>query len=165
MIPPTVSRFVWYRPAPHDCEPSEHRIPQIADQPLSGQICGVLGLERVNLAVMGADGSGPYPRPNVKLVQDGPVQPGECTWMPFQKGQSMKVDELTDKLRETLNQSNAKLIPGAAAQTAQEPAKNADAPEQAAPTQAAAEPAPANPAPTEQPAPAPDAQPAPGPTE
>lgn len=90
MIEPTVSRMVWYRPGPRDCRDGVHPIPQIDDTaPLHAMICGVLGPGRVNLAVFGADGTGPYPRVDVVLAQDNdPVQPGQCTWMPFQKGQA-----------------------------------------------------------------------------
>jgi hypothetical protein len=88
-IEPTVSRMVWYRPGPRDVVGGEHPIPQIDDtSPLHAMICGVLGPGRVNLAVFGADGTGPYPRVDVLLVQDEPVQPGQCTWMPYQKGQA-----------------------------------------------------------------------------
>lgn len=90
MINPTVSRMVWYRPGPRDCAGGENPIPQIdAASPLHSMICGVLGPGRVNLAVFGADGSGPYPRVDVALVQDDyEVQPGQCSWMPYQKGQA-----------------------------------------------------------------------------
>lgn len=95
-IVPTVGRKVWYRPGPRDIAGGEHPIPQIdGNQPLDATIVGVLDADtnRINLAVMGADGTGPYPRVDVLLAQDAPPEPGQCAWMPFQKNQAASADK------------------------------------------------------------------------
>lgn len=88
MIKPTPGRIVWYRPQIGDVIPSR------GEEPLAAMVAGVISDTLVNLAVTGADGSGPYARQNVTLVQDGETPPGACTWMPFQKGQAVKTEEL-----------------------------------------------------------------------
>jgi hypothetical protein len=87
MINQQPNRFVWYRARPGEGLGS-------SDVPRSAFICGVIDDNTVNLAVFGFDGSGPYPRQNVTLVQDEvqQVQPGQCGWMPYQRGQAAKND-------------------------------------------------------------------------
>lgn len=99
MIVPTVARMLWYRANVGDIVPSR------GDEPLAAILAGVVDDSTVNLAVFGADGSGPYAKQNVVLTQEGEPAPGACCWMPFQKGQAAKVDELKDKLTEALKPS------------------------------------------------------------
>lgn len=93
MIRPTVARMIWYRPGPGE------NIPQREGRPLAAIITGVHDDEtRVNLAVFGFDGSGPYARLGVYVEQEGMPAPGACGWMPYQKGQAAKAESLEQAL-------------------------------------------------------------------
>jgi hypothetical protein len=95
MIVPTVGRMIWFNPSPED------RIYSSA-QVLAAIVAGVNDDGTVNLAVFRADGSGPYHRQNVaitgpdSLIPEG--APGTAMWMPYQKGQAAKAEELEKKL-------------------------------------------------------------------
>jgi hypothetical protein len=95
---------VWYRHRRDD------GIPNLDGEPLSGQICGVIDGETVNIAVMGYDASGPYALQRVHLVQGRECQPGECCWMPYQRGQAAKVEESEARLREIASRGAGKII-------------------------------------------------------
>jgi hypothetical protein len=92
-IHPTPGRIVWYRKSRDDGIPESPN-----DEPLAAQIAGVIDSHTVNIAVLGFDGSGPHPRQNVRLVQDGPCQPGQCTWTPYQKWQAARTEQLEAKV-------------------------------------------------------------------
>jgi hypothetical protein len=85
MIVPTEGRIVWFRVDPRQ------GIPCREGKPNAAIVAAVNDDGTVNLTVFGSDGS-QHSRENVTLVQDGPVQHGECTWMPYQRGQAAKVD-------------------------------------------------------------------------
>lgn len=88
MIKPTVGRVVWYRPV------NEH-IPHDASQPLAAIVTYVHSDRFVNLCVLYQDGH-PQSRTSMFLIQEGDEPPNHsyCEWMPFQKGQAAKTDEL-----------------------------------------------------------------------
>lgn len=94
MIKPSIGRVVWYHPA------AAERIPgQPNDQPLAAHVTYVWGDRMVNLMAITPNGT-PFGVTSVTLVQDGDASPIEryCEWMPFQKGQAAKAEELEKKL-------------------------------------------------------------------
>src|SRR5438105_2439857 len=100
MITPTIGRVVLYRPlktdgvvfAPPGLEGPTH----------AALITHVWGDRCVNLAIFDSNGA-PYSKTSVALVQDGDAEPysGHCQWMPFQRGQASKTDELAAVLAKT----------------------------------------------------------------
>lgn len=98
MIKPTVNRHVDYWPQGGDF--AQYRIP---GQPLAAIITGVHTDGCINVAVFGADGSGPYARKSVPLIQEGEAwQEGVsyATWMPYQQGQAAKTEQVEAELRQ-----------------------------------------------------------------
>lgn len=97
MIPPTVSRMVWYHP--HHQEMLAHGLPY--PSPLAAIIVYVWTNRMVNLTVFDANGV-PHARPSVWLIQDDDAVPADrgayCEWMPYQKGQAAKTEQLEAKL-------------------------------------------------------------------
>lgn len=96
MIKPTVGRIVWFR--------SVSGLPVDGDEPLAGIITGVIDDNHVNLCVFDFSGT-PHPKHNVFLYQDEPEGP-PCeefaVWMPYQKGQAAKAEELEKQLGEQI---------------------------------------------------------------
>jgi hypothetical protein len=92
-IEPTVGRVVWYYPEGAD------RGPHPGEQPLSAQIAHVNEDGTVNLGVLDSLGVH-FSKQNVVLIQDGDERPDGCfaEWMPYQKGQAAKTEQLEDKL-------------------------------------------------------------------
>lgn len=92
MIKPTVGRVVWYWPKQAD------RIAIVPGQPLSAQIAAVNEDGTVNLGVLDASGN-PYSAQGVYLCEaDQLCEPGQCEWMPYQKGQAAKTEALESEL-------------------------------------------------------------------
>lgn len=92
MIKPTVGRVVWFRPMSASENP----------QPLAAIIAFVHDDKTVNLAVFDRNGES-YPLEGVQLIQEGemPCRPGGyCEWMPYQKGQAAKVDQLEAAIKD-----------------------------------------------------------------
>lgn len=90
MISPSPGRIVWYRPGPQDPTPIFN------GEPLAAIVTRVIGDREVNLTVFRADGI-TYGRHNVLLLQDNDRAPKDaayCEWMPFQKGQAAKTEQL-----------------------------------------------------------------------
>jgi hypothetical protein len=88
MIKPTIGRVVWYWPTG-----------DTSNQPHAAIIARVWSDEMVNLAAF--DGSGvSYSRTSVPLYQgEGPRPTGmHCEWMPYQKGQAAKAEQLEQQL-------------------------------------------------------------------
>jgi hypothetical protein len=87
MIKPTIGRIVWYNA--HAVDPLYS-----PKQLLAAIVTAVHSDTCVNLAVFGADGSGPRGRTSVTLDQafdeGSTLAPGTCGWMPFQKKQAEK---------------------------------------------------------------------------
>lgn len=95
VITPTPGRIVWYWPAPND------GIPAVNKQPLAGIVASVHDDRRINLSVIDAYGNH-HSRSNVLLLQDGDMPgPGSfAEWMPYQKGQAAKTEQLQAQLPE-----------------------------------------------------------------
>lgn len=90
MIKPTPGRVVWYTPC--DDDPT----PKFRGEKLAAHIARVINDRLVNLLVIRADGV-TYGRHDVILVQDGDERPKEgryCEWMPYQKGQAAKTEQI-----------------------------------------------------------------------
>lgn len=97
-IIPTVGRVVWYYPTGYD----DIAAPTNAQCPLAAIIAHVWSDSCVNLAVFDTNGVS-HSRTSVLLVQEGENRPsgGFCEWMPYQKGQAAKTDELKAALKAT----------------------------------------------------------------
>lgn len=94
MITPTVGRIVWFYPAGHS---RNH-------QPWPAIVAHVWSDTCVNLAIFDSNGK-PLEQPptSVLLVQDNMEVPSGgnyCTWMPYQKGQAAKTEQLEKQLGE-----------------------------------------------------------------
>ncbi len=103
-IKPTVGRVVWlyvYGKTQLDAN----------EQPQAAFIAYVHSDRCVNLTVLAHDGT-PYAATEVQLVQDGEDPPAHqfCTWMPYQKGQAAKTEQLEKRLQnnQTLLDAGAK---------------------------------------------------------
>ena len=109
MITPTNGRVVWYSPGAWD---TIHQIDKA--KPLAALVTHVWGDRMVNLCVFDSDGV-PCPRTSVPLLQDDdaradrPVGPC-CEWMPYQKGQAAKTDELEKEKLALLKEGKAVLV-------------------------------------------------------
>ncbi len=93
VITPTPGRIVWYWPAPND------NIPALAGQPLAAIVAAVHSDRYINLCVIDAYGNH-HSRQNVFLSQsDEDAAPsGFAEWMPYQKGQAAKVEQVQSAL-------------------------------------------------------------------
>lgn len=89
MIKPTVGRVVLYRPTEEERDDIRH----------AAIVTMVQHDEMVNLAIFDHNGI-PYSCQNVQLVQDDEDEcmAGECEWMPYQKGQAARNEELEQLL-------------------------------------------------------------------
>ena len=101
MIKPTVGRVVWFYPAPGRFYPAPgHSFARKDDQPLAAHIAYVWSDHLVNLLVIDHDG-------RVAACASVPLNQGDehdqpvpyCTWMPYQKGQAAKAEQLEEKLK------------------------------------------------------------------
>jgi hypothetical protein len=102
MIKPTPCRMVEYHPQGDD-PLVKH---QIGLDPLAAIVTGVHNDRCINVAVFGADGSGPYARKSVYLAQPDAPQPNNtsyATWMAYQVGQAAKTEALEQKLSQTVS--------------------------------------------------------------
>lgn len=98
MIKPTVGRVVWYTPTKD--EHGMYQFPCLSGQPLAAIIACVHTDVMVNLTVFDANGE-PHGVCSVDLIQDGQPKPDYgryCEWMPYQKGQAAKTEQLEQKL-------------------------------------------------------------------
>lgn len=99
LIEPTPGRVVLFHPEKHDV--------RLWGQYDGGHVfCALIADVHspylVNLMVVGHDGY-PHPRINVKLVNGDVARPHHnddafCEWMPYQKGQAAKSEELEKQL-------------------------------------------------------------------
>ena len=96
MIEPTNGRVVWFRPSADD-----HRhMAVLSDQPLAAHIAFVHDARSVTLMVIDHAGR-QHARDYVPLLQDDDERPADghfAEWMPFQKGQAAKNEQLEQKL-------------------------------------------------------------------
>jgi hypothetical protein len=100
MIKPSVGRIVWYRPAQY-LDIGKMAIHDWRE-PLAAMVVWVWSESCVNLDVVDHNGAH-HKRSSVTLHQnDGyPCDASPfCEWMPFQKGQAAKTDELEHKLKQ-----------------------------------------------------------------
>ena len=97
IIKPTVGRVVLYNPGPN-----EQGLARNGNQPMVGLVATVWSDTCINIAGFDANGI-PFNRTSVLLIQDGvPIPSGGmyAEWMPYQKGQAAKTEELEKKLTE-----------------------------------------------------------------
>ncbi len=91
MIKPTNGRVVWFTPASNFPGAQIDR-----EQPLAAIVCHVHGNRLINLVVTDSNGD-QHPMPLVTLLQDEDARPshgGFAEWMPYQKGQAAKTEQL-----------------------------------------------------------------------
>lgn len=92
-IKPTVGRVVWYHPSPNT---GEAGFSSYSGQPHAAIVAYVHSDTMLNLTVSDHNGT-PHSRTSVQLVQEGDTPPtiGHwCEWMPYQKGQAAKTEQL-----------------------------------------------------------------------
>jgi hypothetical protein len=96
-IDPTVGRVVWYHRGARSGFNGRH----YEDQPLAAHVAYVNKDGTINLMVIDAHGN-PCGVSNVPLVQDGQgvvdTGSGWAEWMPYQKGQAARTEELQAQL-------------------------------------------------------------------
>lgn len=92
MITPTVGRVVWFYPGRDTPQPSEF-VYHGELRPLAAIVTHVWNDQMVNLVVFDSNGNS-HRRTSITLVQH--VAPGSnyCEWMPYQKGQAAKTEQL-----------------------------------------------------------------------
>lgn len=92
MIEPTVGRVVWFYKFARG---GGHK------GPLAAHVCKVHSPQMVNLMVIDESGIA-FPESSVFLKQDDGETPqfDYCEWMPYQKGQAAKAEQLAAKIEE-----------------------------------------------------------------
>lgn len=93
MIKPTVGRVVWFRP---DSYNQRELARYDHEQPMAATVAFVHTDRVINISVVDHAGQ-QHSYPSVTLVQDGDVIPSTgpfCEWMPFQKGQAVRTEQL-----------------------------------------------------------------------
>ena len=89
MIKPTVGRVVWF---------FKYVQGQGHKGPLAAHVAFVHSDSMLNLMVIDENGN-PHSETSVHLVQEEPAPNNNyCCWMPYQKGQAAKTEELEKKL-------------------------------------------------------------------
>jgi hypothetical protein len=150
-IVPTPGRVLWYIPHPSE------GLALIGGDPLIALLAGVVDDRTVNVAVFNASGGFAGQRGGVPILEQGddvPSDAGYCVWMPFQKGQAAKTDDLSPRITK-LEESIAELTHRLDLATAAKAAELSDAAASQTATPAQAPPAePGTPPTTEQPKPA-----------
>lgn len=94
MIKPTIGRVVWFHPAKGVSDGGF--VYHGNDEPLAAIIAHVWNDSMVNLAVFDSNGTS-HNRTSVKLFQDGEDKSdynSYAEWMPYQKGQAAKTEQL-----------------------------------------------------------------------
>jgi hypothetical protein len=100
MIKPTIGRVVWYTPSESDGRQLTHSPAMtVYGDTLAAIVTHVWSDSCVNLTVFDSNGM-PHGRTSVMLHQgEGPCTSSPyCEWMPFQKGQAAKYEQLESKL-------------------------------------------------------------------
>jgi uncharacterized protein (DUF1501 family) len=95
MIKPTVGRVVWFTPKRSLTKSTFGGIREYDGQPMAATIAYVWTDHMVNLQVIDHDGTA-HAKGSVPLIQDGEPKPDGffCEWMPYQKGQAAKTEQL-----------------------------------------------------------------------
>lgn len=100
MIKPTVGRVVWFHPSSHSNDTG------FAPASICAAIIAYVHSDfMVNLAVFDANGVC-HSKTSVHLVQDMEPVPDAgyyCEWMPYQKGQAAKTEELEKRAKSSFN--------------------------------------------------------------
>jgi hypothetical protein len=93
MITPTVGRIVYYWPGGRAQAESGNK------QPLAAKIAHVHSDGLINIGYLQHDGAASNAT-LVPLIQDGDERPDQpfCEWMPYQKGQAAKTEQLEGQL-------------------------------------------------------------------
>lgn len=105
MITPTVGRVVWFWPSKGLQDPvgaAKHFVYKDASRPCAGIVAFVWSDDCVNLLVVDQEGN-QHPFTSVRLIQGDEPRPEAqafCEWMPYQKGQAAKTEQLEKKLSE-----------------------------------------------------------------
>lgn len=101
VITPTPGRVVWYWPTPEDIKQGMFAYPG-SDQPMAATVSFVHSDRMVNLSVVDHNGK-PFEKRSVTLLQEGDTvrnsKYGYAEWMPFQKGQAAKTEQLAGQLK------------------------------------------------------------------
>ncbi len=97
MIKPTVGRVVWYRPLPSD--PPGEDFSRDEKMRYAAIVAHATDDTCVNLMVIDQKG-GTFNRTSVILVHEGNPEPGQCEWMPYQKGQAARDEEYAERTRQ-----------------------------------------------------------------
>lgn len=133
MIEPTIGRIVWFHP--HPDAPNQ----KLSGQPHAAKIAHVNADGTINLGCLNSLGL-PYAATNVRLIQEGQVAPiaaAYAEWMPYQKGQAAKTEQLQSQVETAKTATATGAAPAAPAQaptaTTTAPAPTAT-PEPVAPT-------------------------------
>jgi hypothetical protein len=96
MIKPTIGRVVLFTPAKNDTAISHY------GQEIPALVCHVWGDRCINIGGFDSNGKS-FGRTSVPLLQDDDAVPEHgfyCEWMPYQKGQAAKTEELEKKLKD-----------------------------------------------------------------
>jgi len=99
MIQPTVGRVVLFYPGIARQQQGS-MMAVFGQQPMAATVAFVYNEREVNLSVTDHAGK-QWPAVGVRLLQDNDVLSTDiqhCTWMPYQKGQAAKTEELEGKL-------------------------------------------------------------------
>lgn len=108
MIKPTVGRVVWVWPSREDVDGKDtlsiEPVQLRADEPMAGLVTHVENDRLINVALFDHEGN-PFSFVDVPLLQDDDLAPEvtHATWMPYQKGQAARTQELESKLAEGSN--------------------------------------------------------------
>jgi hypothetical protein len=92
MIKPTVGRVVWFTPPNNSAESG---FSGYGGQPMAATVAYVWNDRLVNLQVTDHAGVA-HAKTSVPLIQDDEPKPDGyyCEWMPYQKGQAAKTEQL-----------------------------------------------------------------------
>lgn len=99
MIKPTVGRVLWYWPTAEDIKSGMFAY-EGSDQPFAASVTFVHGDRMVNLSVTDHGGI-VWGKRSVTLLQEGDKvrdRSGYAEWMPYQKGQAVKTEQLEQRL-------------------------------------------------------------------
>lgn len=101
MIKPTIGRVVWFWPSIEFVAYRNDFAISSRTEPCAAIVSKVLSDHVVNLAVFDQNGRS-HPVTLCPLIQDGDEMPSGsyCEWMPYQKGQAAKTEQLEKKLSE-----------------------------------------------------------------
>lgn len=115
VIAPTVGRIVWF----HKGTGQDALIEIDSRQPMAAIITYVHHDRLINVTVFNHEGVC-YPLTSVQLLQDGEIGALDafyCEWMPFQKGQAMRTQELEQRAQAIHDKLDGPAAPSEAQQS------------------------------------------------